>query len=221
VDEITIHIPGGPSRTTAHRPLGVRVVVREGDQVHKDVQIGSLGSEESPGGGLAEGSDRPRRSPGYAQGQIEALDYDAREIIIVGDGLAVEDFAPGRGIRIYNDMRTAMYTIEQAEVREGRLVVTLDKPALLSQFPVTKVENGRLELGVKGPFVTGHTNKETGELTDGPNDYYYGAWVGEGHTARLVSIAGRSATAGSGYRRSVACANWRMRTAGSSSWWLT
>ncbi len=195
VDEITIHIPGGPSRTTAHRPLGVRVVVREGDEVRKYVQIGSLDSEESPGGGLAEGSDRPRRSPGYAQGQIEALNYDAREIVIAGDELTTADFGGGRGIRIYNDMRTAMYTIEQAEVREGRLVVTLDKPALLSRFPVTNVENGRLELGVKGPFVTGHTNKETGELTDGPNDYYYGAWVGEGHTARLVEGISNSSPA--------------------------
>jgi hypothetical protein len=171
-DEITFRIPEGPSRTTTHRPLGVRVVVRAGEEVRKDVRIGALGDDDLPG---------------YAQGQIEALDYDAKEITLAGDALDIEDFIPGRGIRVFNDMRSAMCIIRQAEMRDGRVVVTLDKPALVGRFPIVSVEGGRLELGVKGAFVTGHEDKETGELSDGINDYYYGAWLGEGDTARRVA----------------------------------
>ncbi len=171
-DEITLQIPDGPSITTAHRPLGVRVIVREGDEVRKDVRVGALGRENLPG---------------YAQGQIEALDYDTREITIAGDELSLEDFAPGRAIRIFSEMRSSMYVVEATELRDGRVTVTLDKPALLGRFPVVSVEGGRLELGVSTPFVTGHTNDETGELTDGANDYYHGAWAGEGDAARLVA----------------------------------
>ena len=59
--------------------------------------------------------------------------------------------------------------------------------ALMARFPVENIEDNRLQLAVKSPFVTGHVNKETGELTDGPNDYYYGCWVGEGEAARPVT----------------------------------
>ncbi|MCD6361490.1 MAG: heparinase II/III family protein, partial [Armatimonadetes bacterium] len=170
-DEITLQIPEGPSLTTAPRPIGVRVIVRGGDEVRKDVRVGALGWDDLPG---------------YAEGEVASLDYDTREVTIAGDDLRLEDFAPGRTIRIYNDMRSAMYRIEAAEMDDGRVVVTLDKPALLGRFPVVDVQDGRLELGVKAPFMTGHTNGETGELTDGINDYYYGAWVGEGATARQV-----------------------------------
>ena len=167
-DEITIDLPAGPSRTTLPRPIGIRVVTRTGDAVTRDIRIG--GESE----------------PGYARGEIVGLDYDARQITVEGEGLALEDFAPSRGIRVHNDMRTAMYRITAAEADGDRLVITLDKTALLGQFPVTGAENGRLTLGVKSPFTTGHVNEETGELTDGPNDTYYGCWMGEGGDALPV-----------------------------------
>jgi len=170
-DEITIHRPPGPSRTTAHRPVGLRVRTRAGADVTRDVAIGSL--DDGVG-------------PGYAVGQIADLDYGAQEITVTGDQFAEEDFAPGRAIRIFNDMRTAMFRIVETQRAGDQLRVALDKSALMAQFPIETIEGGRLQLGVKSPFATGHVNEETGELTDGPNDYYYGCWAGEGDAARQV-----------------------------------
>lgn len=171
-DEVTIHLPPGPSLTTEHRPMGVRVLVRRGKQVLKDVSVGATGAPDAPG---------------YAFGRIETVNYEAQQIAVTGEGLQLDDFAPGRAIRIHNDLRSAMYRIQAAQLHEGKLVVTLDQPALLGRFPVVGVDKGRLKLGVKSPFMTGHINAETGELTDGINDYYYGAWLGEGDAARLVA----------------------------------
>lgn len=171
-DEIIIHLPQGPSRTTGHRPVGLRVRTRRGTEVTRDVAVGS------PGDGTG---------PGYATGRIVGLDYQRQQIEVAGEGLAEEDFAPGRAIRILNDMRTAMFRIVAATAEAGRLRVTLDKTALMAQFPIEALEGGRLQLGVTSPFTTGHVNEETGELTDGPNDYYYGCWIGEGAAARQVA----------------------------------
>jgi hypothetical protein len=169
VDEVTIHLPPGPSRTTQHRALGVRVVMREGDTTARDAQVGALGDAE----------------PGYASGKIVGLDYARQEIAVEGEGLKEEDFAPGRAIRIFNDMRSAMFTITGTKREGDRLRLTLDKPALMAQLPVEAVEKGRLQVALRTPFTTGHVN-EAGELTDGANDSYYGAWLGKGPAARQV-----------------------------------
>jgi hypothetical protein len=171
-DRVAIRIPTGPSRTTQPRPVGIRVSVNRGDELLREVVVGDLGKPDSPG---------------YARATILRANYDTREIVLADEGLPAAAAQPGRAIRIYNDMRSAMYMIEAAERRDGRLVITLDKPALLSRFRAVAAAGGRLELKEDGPFVTGHVNTETGELTDGPHDYYYGAWIGDGPTLRKIA----------------------------------
>jgi hypothetical protein len=166
VDEITLPTPPGPSRTTQHRPLGVRVLMRTGDKVTRDVQIGGV-------------------EPGYAQGRIASLDYATQEVVVEGDGLKADDFAPGRSIRIFSDLRSAMYRIVAVAPDGPRLRLTLDQTALLARLPVTAAKGGRLTVPFRTPFTTGHVDA-AGELTDGPNDFYYGAWLGEGDAARPV-----------------------------------
>ncbi len=157
IDEITLHIPDGPSRTTDARPLGVEV-----KSTGRNVRIG--------------GPD-----PGYAEGSITDLDYDALTITVEG---AEADFPPGRAIRIYNEMRSAMFRITAVEPDGDSLKLTLDKTALMGRYPVVAVESGRLQLAVKSPFITGHISEEDGTLSDGANDFYYGCWIGEGDKAR-------------------------------------
>ncbi len=171
VDEITLRLPKGPSRTTAHRPIGIRVrSVRGGPQ--RDVRIGTL----------PDGS-----GPGYARAAILGLDYDRHEIVVPGDAGRDGDFQPGRAVRIYNDMRSALFRIAAARREGERWRLTLDKTALVARFPIVGVDRGRLKLGVKTPFVTGHVDAKTGALTDGPNDWYYGCRLGEGDAARLIA----------------------------------
>jgi hypothetical protein len=163
VDEIALVAPPGPSRTTQHRALGVHVIMRTGDKVTRDVQIGGV-------------------EPGYAQGRIASLDYATQEVVVEGDGLKADDFAPGRSIRIFNDMRSAMYRIVAVAPDGPRLRLTLDQTALLARLPVTAAKGGRLTVPFRTPFTNGHVDA-AGELTDGPNDFYYGAWLGEGDAA--------------------------------------
>ena len=171
VDEVTIHLPPGPSRTTAHRPVGVRVRSTKGDR-RRDVRIGQLPDDAGPG---------------YATGTIVGVDYEANTILVTAGSATADDLAPGRAVRVHNGMRSAMFEIIESKREDGCVRVTLDKTALVAQFPITAVDKGRLQLGVKAPFVTGHVDEKTGALTDGPNDYYYGCRFGEGKGARLVA----------------------------------
>jgi len=169
VDDVTVQLPDGPSRTTAARPVGIRIRTIEGAPA-RDVRIGELGDGR-----------------GYASGTIQRVDYDTGRIWIpTSRDVTLDQLLPGRTIRIFNDRRTALYGIVAAERDGNETALTLDKTALLAQFPVVSAQDGRLELGVKSPFVTGHVDEATGMLTDGPDDYYYGCWLGEGATARPV-----------------------------------
>jgi len=184
VDAITIHLPEGVSRSTAHRPVGVRVCSRSTGTAPSEQDGASPGSQERDVriGALGEGS-----GPGYAHATILDLDYDARQIVIGAAPERATDFAPGRAVRIYNDMRSALFRVVDAKTEGDRFRVTLDKTALMARFPVSAADAGRLQLAVKSPFITGHVNKKTGALIDGPNDYYYGCWMGEREAARLVA----------------------------------
>jgi hypothetical protein len=166
VDTITIHIPNGPSRTTAHRPLGVDV-----RSAARNVRIGNLGDGTGPG---------------YAMASILDVDYEHETVFVEQSEGWQQDFAPGRTVRVHNEMRSQLLTIAQADRNGERVRLTFGKTALMARLPVLAVRGNRLELGVKTPFTTGHVNEDTGELTDGPNDYYYGCWIGEGTSARKV-----------------------------------
>jgi len=171
VDDITIRLPAGPSRTTAHRPIGVRVRSRKGNRP-RDVRIGEL-----PDG----------VGPGYATATILDVDYDAHRILVAGPPGREQDFTRERAVRIYNEMRSALFRVVSAEPKGGRFAITLDKTALVARFPITDVVKDRLKLGVKTPFITGHVDEKTGALTDGPNDWYHGCRIGEGNAARRVA----------------------------------
>lgn len=164
VDEVTVHVPPGPSRTTQHRPLGVRVRSIRGVP-KRDVRIGTVPGVDASG---------------YVAGTIRAVDRDANQIVVEPTGPradAAEGIRPGLSIRIFNDLTSSMYRIEGVRVDGERLRITLDRTALVARFPLKAIEEGRLVLGADSPFITGHVDKETGELTDGPNDYYHGLHV--------------------------------------------
>jgi hypothetical protein len=181
-DEISLHLPDGPSRTTAHRPIGIRVRSHDGQQWTRDVRVGEVGDSAGPG---------------YANGSILDVNYERNEILVRSESVDPGDFAEGRAIRIFNDMRTAMFRITQAEQEGKGIRVKLDKTALMAQLPITGLRQGKLRLGVKTPFATGHVDasakelpdeiRGTAALTNGPNDYYYGSVLGDGTQARRVA----------------------------------
>lgn len=165
-DTIHLHVADGPSRTTAHRPIGARVVSRQGNRVTRDTQIGTW----APGEG-----------PGYAQSQVAALDYAARTITVAATPGASEAFAPGRTVRVFNEHRTGLFRVERQEPVGNQLRLTLADSALVAQFEVNEARDGRLILAETGPFVTGHVDPERdGALIDGAHDFYYGCRLGEG-----------------------------------------
>ena len=171
-DEISLATPTDPSRTTAHRALGVRV--------------------KSPGRDVEIGRYAPDAGPGYLSATIEAVAHDDRRIEVPYTPAAEEALMPGRWIRIFNERRSGMFRIEQAARDDDRLRLTLRHSPLVARFPVTGVDEGRLKLGVSAPWVTGLVDKETGRLTDGANDYYYGCWLGQGSRARAVEGISRT-----------------------------
>lgn len=166
VDEIHLSTPPGPSRTTASRPLGVRVV-----SAGRDVAIGTY----APGAG-----------PGYLTAPIVAVNHAHRQLDVPFTPGAAKTLTAETWIRIFNTRRTGMFEIEAAQRVADRYRLTLKRTALVSRFPVIGVNHGRLELGATGPFLTGHLDDETGKLTDGANDHYSGCWLGEGKHARQV-----------------------------------
>ncbi len=176
VDEVHLATPPGPSRTTAHRPLGVRVRSRQGERWIRDVQVGEY----------ARG-----KGPGYATGTICDLDYATNRVAVSAAAGAQAAFAPGRTLRIYNAERTGLFRIVAAK-REGSLLwLTLDKTALLAQGPVTKVAEGSLWLGVPLTFANSSVD-EQGRLKPGRGgDAFAGSRLGEGKAARMVrGVAG-------------------------------
>jgi hypothetical protein len=170
VDEVTVHLPPGPTRSTAHRALGVRVVTRQGETVTRDVRVGDLG----------------RGEPGYAAGTVAEVDYARNQVLLPGEGLRVEDFGAGRAIRLYSDMRSAMFRVTACEATGRGFRVMLDKPPLLARLAVTGVSNGRLVLRSPTPFTTGQLDPATARPLEGADDAYHGAWLGEGAAARRL-----------------------------------
>ena len=113
------------------------------------------------------------------------MDYDTNEIVFSAEPDRQRDFAPGRYVRIYNNKRSAMFGITGIRRDGDRYVVTLDKNALMAQFPVAGLDDGRITVGATTPFVGGAAEKD-GKLTDAAGNYYHGCRVGRGKAARLV-----------------------------------
>ena len=174
MDEITLNIPTTPSRTTAHRPVGVRVRSRKGGQLTRDLRVGHFA---------------PNKGPGYLQAKIQALDYEKRAITIPVKPGTEEAFAPGRAIRIYNMDCSGLYRIEQAQ-REGDAIrLTLDTTALFARGPVKAAVLSKVFLDAHLVFATGRIGG--GGLKKGQYAFA-GAWLGEGPSARQVKAATRT-----------------------------
>lgn len=177
VDTVVIEIPDGPSLTTLPRPIGVRYTSETNATTARDVRIGG-------------------KSPGYMRGTISEVDHPSHVIVVTPDEEDPHAYAPGRAIRIFNEHRTAMFSIKSVEPSDNTLRITLDATALLAQFPVTDVRNGALSLGAESSFATGHVAAQPGELpdelrgsstlTDGRDDYFYGCRLGEHADAPVI-----------------------------------
>jgi hypothetical protein len=166
-DEIHIAVPPGPSRTTALRPVGVRVCSREGDRVVRDVQVG----EWAPGQG-----------PGYASGSVRAVDYGQNRLAIDGAAARDSDFAPGRAVRIFNAGRSALFRVRGIQREGAMLWIALDRTALLARGPVAEVGDGVVTLSACLTFANGSVD-DKGGLKPGVNSFA-GSWLGEGRAAR-------------------------------------
>jgi hypothetical protein len=160
-DIVTLNIPAGPGNTTAFRPLGVAFKSETAGEVTRDVQVGSLGSW---------------KGPGYARGTITRSDYSKNKIVIKARPGDRKKFQAGGAIRIYNDLRSAMFTIVAVKHRVRYVELTLDKNALMAKFPVTGQNNGVLSLGSSTPF----SHSGLAGL------YYQGCWVGNDTDAQLI-----------------------------------
>jgi hypothetical protein len=165
-DTIHLLMPGSGGASTAHRPVGMRAVIRRDDRVLRDVQVGEWSRKNAQG-------------PGFAQSVVDLVAYETDRIALPGNE-ADEDFAPGTAIRIFNDSRSAMYRIEAARREEGRLWLTLDATALLARGRVIGVQKGVLDIDSYLPFADG---------TDAVNRFA-GSWLGDetsGHVVQGVS----------------------------------
>ncbi|NLF16127.1 MAG: hypothetical protein GX595_02570 [Lentisphaerae bacterium] len=163
-DRVVLHIPDSASRTTAHRPVGVAV-----QSAGRDVRIG--------------GAD-----PGYVSAVIAATDHAAQQVTVPYSEACAAALRPGRYVRIFNDQASSMWRLGGVERDGDRLRLTFRETALVAELPIEMVtEDGRLALGVRTPFVRGRHAGGGATLTDPPNDFYHGVWLGEGAAARLVA----------------------------------
>lgn len=174
-DRITFSIVGGPSRTTAHRPLGVKFEGRAGGKLARQVEVGELG---------------PQQGPGYATATVEAVDYAANRLGINCPADQDSDFVVDRYLRVYNWGRSAMYRILAAKREGGLLWLSLDSTPGIGQGPVASIRDDALVLGDELVFSNNSTDDQ-GHLKQA-NDYYAGCWLGEGAAARQLQGAAGS-----------------------------
>ena len=160
VDEITLHLPIGPMRTPAHRPLGVRVVTRRGGDIVRRVQFGKV---------------KPGR-PGYALATIAAVRYKDKAMAVPWRAGFEKAFVRGRTLRIYNDLRSGLYKIEQVRLEGKLLWLTLDHSALFARAKVVYPWLRELELNSRIIMA----------------DRAPGTWVLEGGDALKVACASRN-----------------------------
>jgi hypothetical protein len=194
-EEITLNLPAGPSRPTAHRPLGVRVRSRRGETWTRDVRIGACDAE-----------------PGYVQTQVAAVDYLAQALAVPATPAHEAAFAVDRTLRLHNPGRSGLYRVTATRRDGDRLWLTLDHSALLARERVTGIKASQVLLGAlapvspatatqeRGSWVTGqHVLPFAGGSVDRDGNYsgdcaFAGSWLGEGPMARQLRGATRSGT---------------------------
>jgi hypothetical protein len=196
IEEVTINLPAGPSRPTAHRPLGVRVRSRRGEGTWvRDARLGACEAE-----------------PGYVQTQVVAVDYPAQALAVPATAAHEAAFVVDRTVRVHNPGRSGLYRIVGTRRDGDRLWLTLDCSALLARERVTGVKPGQVLMGAlapvspatakleRGSWVTGqHVFTFAGGSVDKDGNFtgncaFAGAWLGEGAAARQLRGATRSGT---------------------------
>jgi len=193
VEEVTLNIPAGPSRPTAHRPIGVRVRSRRGDAWKRDVRIGACDGD-----------------PGYVQTQVAAVDYASQALAVPATPAHEAAFGVGCTVRIHNPGRSGLYRVVDRRREGDRLWLTLDHSALLARERVTGTRDGQVHLGAlapvspatarleRGPWVTGQSVlKLAGGDVDAEGRFtghcaFAGAWLGEGPATRALRGATRA-----------------------------
>jgi len=184
-DEITFTLPDAPSRTTAFRPLGVRIRSRTGATVTRDVRIGACGRDGHPG---------------YAKSIIRELDYATNRIGVAAVPGLEKDLAPGRVLRVFNAHRSALYRVLKTVREEDVLWITLDRTAQLGRAPVTEVGDGTLTLGARFIFANSGLDKEGRLLPARGGDRYRGSWVGDEKRLLQVRAIGKKEWRGTSAR---------------------
>lgn len=174
VDELTLATPPGPSRTTAHRPLGLYFRSVSQGKVTREARLGTAGVAGDPG---------------YAHTTVEAVDWESNQIVVRDAPGLQDDLAAGRYLRLYNADRSAMYRVLALAKQDGRLRLTLDATALLGQGPVTEVTGDALVLDCALPLASGRAD-EAGKLRAG-NDYFAGSYLSCGTTTLQLAGAVR------------------------------
>jgi len=172
-DEVTVHLPDGTSRSTENRPVGVRVLIRQGAEVVRDIRIGQW---------------KPDLGSGYVTAPIEGVDYGRREVLVPYDGTLEQVLAPGRAVRIYNEDRSALYRVEKVDRSGAHLRVTLDQTALFARGPVKDVADDCVIFDAHFIFARRGGWERLGLSGRCAFD---GARIGEGRAARLVGGATR------------------------------
>ena len=162
IDLIHLNVPGGPSRTTVHRPLGIRVLSRSGDDLTRDARFGHWG---------------PESEEGYMRGTIVAVDYETNRVAVDASAPGAKSLAPRQSVRIFNAGRSAMYRIGSVNKDNGHVWLTLDSTALVARGPVTRASERRVTLGAHLTFANGRTD-EKGVLLPG-RDYFAGSRLGD------------------------------------------
>lgn len=174
VDEITLATPPGPSRTTAHRPLGLRLRTRQGKGWTCSIEVGEWGEGQGPG---------------YGQAVIRQVSYEDNRLAVDASHPAEEDFAVGRYLRIFNWGRTAMFRILAVEPKQDLLWLTLDTTAFLGQGPAVAFRDSSVWLDAYLTFANNRVDERDQLVLEA--DYFAGSWLGEGPAARQIQGAVR------------------------------
>lgn len=170
VDSLVFAVPQTTSRTSDHRPLGIKFVSIGADQPRKEVQFGTWAPDEGPG---------------YASGKLVDVNYETREVVIEAAADDLEHFTVDSYVRIFNSQRSGMFRLLEVTPEENqRLRLRLDVTAHLAEGPVAAVEDDKLTLNSWLLFANGRYDEKGEALVTA--DYFAGSWLGEGEAARQV-----------------------------------
>ncbi len=134
--ELVLHPAESPTASTAHREAGLRVTVRQNGRTTREVRIGRVPGEASPG---------------WLQGDIQAVEAAAtrrpRLRVRFRGPRSADAFAPGTWVRIYSQAQSFMYRVVERQADGADAAwLTVDKTALLTEAPLLGIDGTALRL---------------------------------------------------------------------------